>query len=204
LFLDAAQMHGGNAQIGGDHMLGDAVVDIGEDGIHERIALSGGEGVEVLDAGIQVNEIELGDETTEFLPLLHVYIAPVNGFFGHDDRIGLFQCLQVIAGLFAGEEGIVIGYELIFDGKMGSVFASFQVGDHHPNDAFFDEVDFIYVALGLAQEGFFAEGFAVALGDKSLHLRIGEGDEALDSGLEGLHGGKIGEFQGNFLEGGAC
>ena len=57
LFFNSAQVDGRNSQVGGNHMLRDTVMDIGEDFIHKLISLQGGKCIQVLDASIQVSEV---------------------------------------------------------------------------------------------------------------------------------------------------
>ena len=70
LFFDSTQVDGRDSQVGGDHMLRDTIMDIGEDFIHELIPLQGGKCIQVLNAPIQIREVIFRYQPSQLLAFL--------------------------------------------------------------------------------------------------------------------------------------
>lgn len=172
-------MNGGNAQIGSDHVLRYPLVDARKKLVHQRVALKRRKGVKVFHPGVEVEKVIFGNEPPQLFPFGKILVSPFNGPPGHYHHFGMLKRFQLVSRRLTVQESAVIGDELAFNGEVQGMSRSLAIIYQHPDQALFEEVNFVYYAGLLTKAGLFGKLLPVAEVHKSLGLFFANADELL-------------------------
>lgn len=179
-------MNGGNSQIRGYHVLGNAVVYIGKDLGNFLVSLYGSRKVLIFYAVVEIQKIRFGNESTHSVALRKMFIPPIDHASRHDDEIGILQSLHAVNGRRLIEISRVIGYVLIFKRKVNTVLVAIHIVDNHSKQSPVDEKDVVHRVSRLSHPIVFAERDFIALRHKLVEFAIADGNHRLNRGYKSI------------------
>lgn len=152
--FELADELGGEAEIGGDHVLGDALDEFGETGGESEIAFFAGVGKEVEAVLLGGGEGTLDDEAEVAVDLGKAVAERRDVVKVEDSERGGFDRLDVKMGGLAPVEALKVREPPVLDGELGDLFHAILADKVHAKTTFEDEV-IGRADLTLAEEVFF-------------------------------------------------
>lgn len=154
----------GEAKIGGDHVLGNTLDELGEAASESEIALFTGVGEEIEAVLLGGGEGTLDDET-EIAVDLGQAVAERRDVVAVEDGEGRgFNGLDIKTGGLAPVEALKVGHPPVLDGKLGDLFHAVLADKVHADTTFQDKV-IGRADLPLTEEVFlFPDGFVTQKG----------------------------------------
>lgn len=180
LAADAAEGFGGDAEVGGDHLLWDAEGELGVLVEEAEISFFGGEADEALNSVLAEDEASVENSLDEFVEGRDLAAEGVEVFFGDEDDFCVFECVDVLFGGGVVEEAFAVACPPVFYCKVVDAFGAFVVDAVGAEAAFTDE-DVVAPDVAFLEEVlFFAEFFFDTDGADLFESFVCDGDFAGD------------------------